>query len=135
MSKKVKGSCLCQAVKFEIEGEFEHFFLCHCAYCRKDTGSAHAANLFSTTARLVWQAGEDQITTFNLPATRHIKSFCATCGAALPNVQMQGKLLAVPAGSLDEAVNLKPSAHLFGASRAHWDDGLAELPVFDTFPE
>jgi hypothetical protein len=42
------GSCLCGAVRFEVEGEFQRFYLCHCGHCRKDTGSApHAANLFA----------------------------------------------------------------------------------------
>ena len=36
-----RGSCLCGKVTFEIEGNFEQFFLCHCERCRKDTGSAH----------------------------------------------------------------------------------------------
>ena len=39
------GSCLCGEVRFEVTGDFERFFLCHCGRCRKDTGSAHAANL------------------------------------------------------------------------------------------
>ncbi|WP_440137184.1 GFA family protein, partial [Francisella philomiragia] len=30
-----KGSCLCNSVKFEIDGSFENFFLCHCEHCRK----------------------------------------------------------------------------------------------------
>ena len=51
---KYKGSCLCGEITFEIIGEFESFFLCHCERCRKDTGSAHAANLFSSSARLIW---------------------------------------------------------------------------------
>jgi hypothetical protein len=46
MSNTYSGSCLCGEIRFEIEGEFERFYLCHCEYCRKDTGSAHAANLF-----------------------------------------------------------------------------------------
>jgi len=48
------GSCLCGEVRFEIVGNFERFFLCHCGRCRKDTGSAHAANLFSSTAKVHW---------------------------------------------------------------------------------
>ena len=52
MAKVYNGSCLCGDVRFIIEGEFKSFYLCHCNYCRKDTGSAHAANLFSTTAKL-----------------------------------------------------------------------------------
>jgi hypothetical protein len=39
------GSCLCGAVRFEVEGDFQQFYLCHCGRCRNDSGSAHAANL------------------------------------------------------------------------------------------
>ncbi|MCI3132528.1 GFA family protein [Phenylobacterium aquaticum] len=53
------GSCLCGGIAFEISGPFEAFFLCHCSRCRKDTGSAHAANLFSSTAKLTWLSGQD----------------------------------------------------------------------------
>lgn len=128
------GSCLCGAVRFEILGEFERFYLCHCEHCRKDTGSAHSANLFSSTAALTWLCGADRVTQFNLPSTRHGKSFCSTCGSALPDVQMNGALLVVPAGSLNSAVRLRPDAHLFVSSRAGWDSALEALPTFDTFP-
>jgi hypothetical protein len=39
MTTRHYGSCLCGAVRFEVEGSFECFFLCHCSFCRKDTGS------------------------------------------------------------------------------------------------
>ena len=52
MTKSIPGSCLCGAVRFEIRGSLERFFLCHCRRCQKDTGTAHAANLFSATAGL-----------------------------------------------------------------------------------
>lgn len=134
MNEKHFGSCLCGQVRFEIEGDFESFFLCHCNYCRKDTGSAHAANLFSSTASLKWLSGRDQIREFNVPATRHAKSFCSTCGAAVPSQHAGGALLAVPAGSLDSEVRIRPNAHIFAASRASWDDDLQTLPSFDKFP-
>lgn len=133
MSNKYSGSCLCGAVRFEVEGEFEHFYLCHCAYCRKDTGSAHAANLFSSTATLQWCSGADQVRQFNLPATRHSKCFCGTCGAALPIRQMNGALLVVPAGSLNCEVPIRPDAHIFVASRAGWDDSLEQVPMVARF--
>lgn len=34
------GSCLCGAVKFEVQGEFDSFYLCHCQRCQKDIGLA-----------------------------------------------------------------------------------------------
>jgi hypothetical protein len=75
MTQTHLGSCLCQQTKFEIAGDFESFYLCHCKHCQKDTGSAHAANLFSTTAKLTWLSGETKVKSFNLVGTRHSRSF------------------------------------------------------------
>lgn len=134
MSNRYSGGCLCGAVRFEIEGEFERFYLCHCEYCRKDTGSAHGANLFSSSATLQWVSGRESVREFNLPGTRHSKGFCGTCGSALPTTQMDGKLLVVPAGSLNSEVRIRPDAHIFVSSRASWDHTLEEIPTFDKFP-
>ncbi|WP_431689293.1 GFA family protein [Hahella sp. NBU794] len=135
MSARHHGSCLCGEVRFEIEGDFESFYLCHCEHCRKDTGSAHASNLFSTTAQLVWLSGEVQVKTFMLPGTLHCKSFCSHCGSALPNIQMNGQLLAVPAGSLDSKVTIRPNAHIFVESRAEWDTELEKAPMLERGPQ
>lgn len=131
---KVTGSCLCGANRFEIEGEFESFFLCHCRHCQKDTGSAHAANLFSTTAKLNWLSDRAAISSYTLPDTKHAKSFCSTCGSALPSKQMGGKLLVVPAGSLDSEFAMRPTAHLFVSSKAAWDHGLETIPRMEKLP-
>jgi hypothetical protein len=134
MNSKYLGSCLCEKIKYEVEGSFESFYLCHCKYCQKDTGSAHAANLFSTKAKLQWIAGPESIKTFTLPSTRHTKSFCQDCGSAVPSLQMDGQLLVVPAGSLNSDLAVKPDAHIFCSSKAGWDESLEGIKRFDKFP-
>src|SRR5262252_868938 len=134
MSARYLGSCLCGEDRFEVIGDFDSFFLCHCGRCRKDTGSAHAANLFSSTASINWLSGQSKIKTFRVPATRHEKSFCSECGSALPGLQMNGTLLKVPAGSLDSAIATRPDAHIFVASGADWDTRLEDVPRFDMLP-
>ncbi|QBG36900.1 GFA family protein [Litorilituus sediminis] len=131
----VSGSCLCGEVNFEIDGDFESFYLCHCKYCQKDTGSAHASNLFSSVAKLVWQSGQEKIKTYELPSTRHIKSFCSNCGSALPSLQMNDKLLVVPAGSLNQDISIKANAHIFTSSRANWDCGLENIKSYEQLPQ
>jgi len=131
---KHQGSCLCGDVRFEILGAFEQFFLCHCARCRKDTGSAYAANLFSQSAQLNWLSGQSAIRTYQVPSTLHQKSFCSGCGSAVPGLQMKGGLLVVPAGSLDTPVPLRPTAHICTASRADWDEKLEEVPQIEGLP-
>jgi len=128
------GSCLCGAVRFEITGAFNGFFLCHCGRCRKNSGSAHAANLFSSAARIDWLTGADEVRTYAVPDTRHRRSFCVQCGSALPGLHMDGAMLVVPAGSLDGDVGMRPDAHIFVAGRADWDDRLEDVPAFDALP-
>lgn len=134
MTQTVSGSCQCGGVRFAISGAFESFFLCHCSRCRKDTGSTHAANLFSSTAVIDWQSGQDKITQYRVPGTRHARSFCSVCGAALPMVQLEGTLLVVPAGSLDTQIEARPTAQICYASRAEWVDSLADVPRIDGLP-
>lgn len=134
MNSTYPGSCLCGQIKFQIDGSFESFYLCHCKHCQKDTGSAFAANVFSTTAKLTWLAGDDKVKNFNLQGTRHAKSFCSDCGSAVPGFHMEGKLLVVPAGSLDVEIPIKPNAHLFDSSKASWEVELKEIQVFKTYP-
>ncbi|MDY0363023.1 MAG: GFA family protein [Desulforegulaceae bacterium] len=133
MSKKT-GSCLCGEVTFEIDGDFDSFYLCHCSRCRKDTGSAHGANLFSSSATLEWLSGKDKVRNFTLGSTQHSRSFCSVCGSALPNIQMEGKLLVVPAGSLDCDLSINPTAHIFVSDKANWDNNLHKIPKIDTLP-
>jgi hypothetical protein len=127
------GSCLCGTVRFKVEGAFDSFYLCHCQHCKKDTGSAHAANLFSQSAKLSWQSGADAVTSFTLPGTRHSRSFCKFCGSALPNTQTAGVLI-VPAGSLDTEVSILPTAHIFSSSKANWEEASEEAPTFEKLP-
>ncbi|MCU4674252.1 GFA family protein [Catenovulum sp. 2E275] len=130
-----QGACLCGSVKFEIEGEFEHFYLCHCSYCRKDTGSAHAANLFSKFAKITWLSGESDLKVFRLEDTRHNKCFCQHCGSALPVQVNNSAMLVVPAGCLDSDIQLKPDANIFVGSKANWDNKLEQIKAFSGFPE
>lgn len=132
---RTKGSCLCGEVRFEIAGDFEHFFVCHCSWCRKDTGSAHAANLFTKISALTWLSGKELVRDFNLPSTHHTKSFCSHCGSALPNTTIGGDICMVPAGSLDDSVALKPEAHIYMDSRADWEDAMASIKSYPEFPQ
>lgn len=134
MTGPIGGSCLCGTVVFRVSGPFEGFFLCHCSRCRKDTGSAHGANLFSSSASVEWLSGRDDVRTYSVPGTRHQKSFCTSCGSAMPRVQPDGTIV-VPAGSLDDAIDVRPDAHIFYASRANWDERLEDVPRRNAFAD
>jgi len=49
-------------------------------------------------------------------------------------MQMEGKLLVVPAGSLNSEIHIRPDAHIFVSSKASWDEALDEVPAFARSP-
>jgi len=132
-TKKQFGSCLCGQATYEIEGEFDLFLFCHCTYCQKDTGTIYAANLISHSAKLNWLSGEEHTKIYNLKGTRHTKCFCKNCGSALPYLY-EGKMLVLPAGSIEFEPQIAPTAHVFYSSRAKWEDSLTQTAKFDQFP-
>ncbi len=129
-----QGSCLCRKVKYKVTGNFDGFYLCHCRYCQKGTGSAHGANLFAGNGRLEWLKGEHEVRTFQPPKSNHVKAFCVHCGAALPNLQMDGQLVVVPAGSLDTKLAKQPDGHIFVSHRAGWDASLEKVKHYKRLP-
>lgn len=135
MTNKHKGSCLCGEVKYELSGDFQSFFLCHCTRCQKDTGSAHAANLFATANTLTWLQGENDVKTYHHLNSMHAKSFCQKCGSALPTVDENINSVVVPAGSLDSPILIEPTAKIFVSRRANWSKHLDNIPNYDESPE
>jgi len=124
MSNKISGGCLCGAVTYEVDNDFNGFYFCHCQQCRKITGSAHASNLFTRPDAIKWTTGEEYKKQFNYPDRDFTVVFCSECGCGLPFVTKSGKALLVPAGSLDSPPNIQPNDNIFWAERASWyDDG------------
>ena len=134
MDQKYAGSCLCNTVKFEMEGEFKKFLFCHCSRCRKVSGSAHCANLFAPGAKLTWLSGEDKISFYQIEGTKSGRNFCSICSSMLPRYVEARDIVVVPAGCLDTDVDIKPQAHIFINSKGNWDDVLNDVPCFEEMP-
>jgi hypothetical protein len=128
----LSGSCLCGSVRFEIEAPFEHFLYCHCSRCRKATGTAHAANIVVAPERFRWTAGEDQVARYDLPTARSFATaFCKHCGAPMPHPTRSRTRVIVPAGSLDDVTEARPSVHAYWGSRTAWFEDDPDLPKRD----
>jgi hypothetical protein len=83
-------------------------------------GAVHAVRL---KYRIVLRDPKDILAVENIVDTEG--------GSALPSVQRNGAPLVVPAGSLDSAIETRPDAHIFVASRANWDESLEDVPRRD----
>ena len=129
MTEAVNGGCLCGRVRFRVSGPFDEFHLCHCSQCRRSTGSAHAANIFTRPDRIEWLAGEDMVTRY-LPDQPGVisKAFCSHCGSLVPYTSLQSGRLIIPAGSLESDPGIRPDDNIFWDDRADWYDAGLEAP-------
>lgn len=129
------GSCLCGEVTFKIEPPFERMVHCHCSRCRKGGGSGHGTNLITQAEQLTYLSGEQHVRHYDHASAKSFgKWFCGQCGSPLPRLTRNGQLAVIPAGSLDSVQPIKPTDHIFWASRAEWSCASGGLPTHDTYP-
>ncbi len=130
-----RGSCLCGSVGYVLEGEIAGCRLCHCSRCRKGRAAAHAANLFLPMEGLRFTRGEELLGSFKVPeALRFRQAFCSRCGSLMPHRSPERGLAIVPMGSLDDDPGVRPSAHIFVASKAPWFEITGDLPRYEEYP-
>jgi hypothetical protein len=131
----VRGSCLCGAVRFEIDEVEGPFELCHCSRCRRSTGSAFMAGVWVKRAAFRLLAGEERIAAYDAPILEtppaYRRSFCSTCGSPLPDIASDFEWLEVPAGLLDGDPGIRPDKHLVIGPVAPWHVIDDELPQMD----
>jgi hypothetical protein len=129
----IKGSCLCAAVSFEIQGPLHSARFCHCTNCRKFSGTSSAAWGLAETAHITIAPRVPNVTKFN--SGGGLRVFCSACGSPLwyePAGRPQ--LRGIPLGAIDEGGVGKPEKHVWTRSKVPWgtiDDG---LPQFETHP-
>ena len=131
----ISGSCLCGSVQYEVSGEPQWFYHCHCSRCRKASGTGHASNLLVPQGLLEWVVGEDLIKTYKVPEARRFSNcFCSVCGGRLPRYVQETGMIVIPAGSIDSELAFKPQFRIFWDSRASWSCGGDGIPVHAEYP-
>jgi hypothetical protein len=130
----VRGSCLCNEVAWEVQGDVPLLVNCHCSRCRKARSAAHGSNLIvRPVERFRWVRGEDRVETYRLPdAERFSTSFCRSCGSAMPRVAPD--FVVIAAGSVDGDPGTRPRLHIWVGSKAPWFEITDALPQFEESP-
>ena len=107
------GGCLCGAVRYSVRGDPVHVRRCHCADCRKESGSAF-------TVYALWP-----VEAFELSgeiSSYDGRGFCPRCGSRLlDTADPDDTLIEIRVGSLDEApFELKPEDEIWVKRRESW---------------
>jgi hypothetical protein len=132
MPDTLRGTCLCEAVEYEVEDAFRYALNCHCSRCRRTTGAAYKPLAGIETDKLRVVRGEDKTMLYgDADATHDVH--CGVCGSMLFSVVRDGQYVHVAMGTLVDTPSIRPTQHIFVGSKAPWHDITDGLPQKDTF--
>ena len=112
-----RGSCLCGAVRYTVEGDLAGASVCHCSQCRKQSGHLWASAYAPETAIRV--TGEVRWYEASAAAKR---GFCPVCGSFLFWKAHDEDTISFSMGSLDEPAGLRLEKHIFTADKGDYYD-------------
>ena len=128
----VTGSCLCGAVRYEIEGTLTDAGHCHCTMCRKEHGAAFGTYAVVDPDRFHWVSGSDRVTRFE-SSSGEDRIFCRVCGSTLGGMS-NGRVESITLGTVDGDPGVRPRSHIFVGSKARWHEIEDDLPQFEEWP-
>jgi hypothetical protein len=128
----VHASCLCGDISWEVDEPFLFLSHCHCSRCRKLHGTPFGTYL-AVPAESLRLNGREGIGKWE-SSPGFFRTFCRACGSKVPGVPYGGMEF-VPAGTLDGDPGIRPSTHIFVASKASWYEIADDLPRHEAYPD
>ena len=127
--RKLAGACRCGAVAYEVADAFDFAVYCHCSLCRRASGAAFKPIAGIAAERLRIAVGHAHILRVEAPNWHEVR--CSLCFSLLYAVVRGGAYLHVAMGTLRDDPSIRPSAHIFAASKAPWFDIADDLPQYE----
>jgi hypothetical protein len=120
------GKCLCGAIHYAVADAFCYALNCHCANCRRATGSAFKPFAGIERGKLSITQGTEALMVYGEQDAGDMH--CGRCGSLLYSVVREGRFVHVALGTLVDAPSIRPTAHIFVGSKAPWFTITDELP-------
>lgn len=127
-----RGSCLCGAVSFQVEGELTPPDACHCSQCRKVSGHYWAST--DVPRGSVKISGEDQLDWYR-SSEKVKRGFCKSCGSPLFWDAAGRKNISISMGAFEKPTGTRLEKHIFVPDKGDYYEIADGLPRFGRSPE
>jgi len=123
MQVTMEGGCTCRQIRYRLTGKPMIVHACHCRWCQRETGTAHALNALYEGDRVMHTAGEPEIV-MTPSASGHGQRIarCPTCRVAVwSNYPQAGEAIRfVRVGTLDDPDQCPPDIHIYTSTKQPW---------------
>ncbi|MBC8069668.1 MAG: GFA family protein [Deltaproteobacteria bacterium] len=121
-----RGSCLCGAVTFEVDGPLPPPDACHCTQCRKHSGHVFAST--DVPRKTLTIHGEKHVKWYR-SSDKARRGFCDTCGSSLFWDPLVGKdWIGVAMGAFEAPTDTQLHIHIFVAQKGDYYEIADGLP-------
>jgi hypothetical protein len=114
-----RGSCLCGAVSFAVEGPLPPPDACHCSQCRRQSGHFWASTDVSRSALTI--RGAEEVTWFR-SSEKVRRGFCSKCGSVLFWDPIHKDTIGVAMGAFDLPTDTRLRIHIHVADKGDYYD-------------
>jgi hypothetical protein len=134
MGKPITGGCLCGYIRYFCDGEVGPAGYCHCADCRRTSGSAFGISVRVEAASFHLTNGEVKGFTKAGESGRLVtRYFCPECGSPIYTAPpLHPDVYFLKAGSLDDPSLVEPNRQAWTRSRVDWATIDPDLISFET---
>lgn len=134
------GGCQCGALRYEIAEAPAATYTCHCTDCQRLSGSAFSVAITVPERAFRLTRGEPLVVHRTADSGRIVARWlCPECGGWVVGGPQPGSgrgetIRRVRAGTLDDTVWLRPTAHFWTRSKQPWVVLPAGDRIFETQP-
>ena len=129
-----EGGCLCGKVRYRVLGDPRHSGVCHCAFCKRRTGSAFGISVYFDEAAVQITSGLLKIYEYRSDeSNRWIRADLAELWNDRNGDSGVGpRRNVITGGTFDDPNWIKPQGHGWTRSALHWMVFAADVPIFKT---
>ena len=120
---KLKGGCLCGAIRYSCSADPIFTFACHCRFCQRSSGTAFRAAMSFKNSDVEFSGSE--LKQYTYQSEEHGREvyvqFCPECSTqvtATTERAPKGRIIMI--GTLDEPDQIDVKTHMFAYESFHW---------------
>ncbi len=127
----IKGSCLCEEVKYEYDEAINEVAICHCHQCKRAQGTPFVTNSPINANKFRFTRGMKFVKEFfSSPNKRRV--FCSNCGSPFYSQRTDTpETIRLRLGTVTEGHIPEPGYEIYCESKSEWFNASAERPEFE----
>ena len=127
----IKGSCLCEEVKYQYDGSINEVAVCHCNQCKRAQGTPFVTNAPIELEKFTFTNGSSSLKTFfSSPNKKRV--FCGNCGSPLYSQRTDmPETIRLRLGTVTEGHVPEPNYEIYCESKSGWFSTNTERPNYE----